>query len=172
MKYHIYAIFGCLFLTQSCFADGLISSYYAESDQYIEDLLVRCVEKHRQEKSNVIGENGLPVNQLDTAGVGISFASPYIGLELSSSENEIHHVSILGCTFERLTGELVAIRSANWEAEEGNMVQYAPKYDLKGANQKYGESDDTLSHLVFGLRLNYGEVMRRLKSEVDCTEGD
>ena len=151
-------------LSPFCSASELVSSYYMENEAYITDLLVRCVAKHVQEKTNTIDQTtNLPVSQLDTASIGLSFAYPYGGVSFRASKSMTHRLTAMGCTFDRLSGDILGIDSYNWNAPEEDITYYPPRVDVAERYLKYDGEDLDLEDLFFGIKLDYDAVLQMLK---------
>ena len=137
-----------------------------ENEAYITDLLVRCVAKHVQEKTNTIDQRtNLPVNQLDQAAITSFFAYPYISVSFESSRNMLERASGLTCIFDRINGDLLGIDSYNWNAPEEDITYYPPKVDVAERYLKFDGEDLNLEDLFFGIKLDYDAVLQMLKKD-------
>ena len=151
-------------LAPFCSASDLVSSYYMENEAYITDLLVRCVAKHVQEKTNTINQRtNLPVNQLDQVAITSFFAYPYISVEFGASKSMIHRLTAMNCVFDRINGDILSITSYNWNAPEEDISNYAPRVDVAERYLKYDGEDLDLEDLFFGIKLDYDAVLQMLK---------
>ena len=151
-------------LSPFCSASELVSSYYMENEAYITDLLVRCVAKHVQEKTNTIDQTtNLPVSQLDSASISLSFAYPYVGVSFGASKSMMHRVTAMHCVFDRINGDILGIDSYNWNSSEEDITYYPPKVDVAERYLKYDGEDLDLEDLFFGIKLDYDAVLQMLK---------
>jgi len=153
-------------LSPFCSASGLVSSYHMENEAYITDLIVRCVAKHVQEKTNIIDQTtNLPVSQLDTASISLSFAHPYVGVSFRASKSMIHRLTAMNCVFDRINGDILSITSHNWNSPEEDISNYAPRVDVAERYLKYDDEDLDLEDLFFGIKLDYDAVLQMLKKD-------
>lgn len=155
------------FIWQHSHAEKLVDSYLMDNENYITDLIVRCVDRHVEEKSNSIDPHTqLPVSRLDKVIMGSPFTYPHVVVSFSSSldENVLERIgTTMGCAFDRFTGDLLDISSTHFLMPESNISYSIPTPKVAKRYEKYDGEDLTVEDLYFGIRLDYDAVLEMLK---------
>lgn len=150
---------------QACSANGLVSSYYMENQNYIISLVSECLMEAKKVNLNAIDSvTGLPVKEINEVGLSMPFMVDTVSVNFQSSENAIHRVWSLSCNFDRSTSKLKALSSFNHNDQSKNIFEASKTILPKEYNiQDEAEYEEKVLDLYFGIKLDYPAVLEELK---------